>query len=705
MNPVKERLDQIKAIVVFTVAFIFILGMASYDPNDIPFETSDINLRTANYAGVVGAYLAWFCFKIFGYASYALPILMMLWGIWLFKGKVIPNLFVKLTGSAVFLLTLSSLLSISFSEPTLKVEYGGIIGFILSGILLEYCGLIGSYIVIISCLLLSSILATEFLAFPYILGAIQYSKSLLNRLHTRERKVRLSRIEPKAEPDRIEPTIIMPSERPQIKILRPQVPGTTKAKPRISTIAGDYKLPSLDLLNSPSPVSQRKLMDDLGANSKILEDTLQDFGIEAKVREVERGPIVTVYEIQPAPGIKITRITALADDIALVMKAPSVRIVAPIPGKSVVGIEVPNSASTLVYLREVLESKEFKEMPSKLTLALGKDVSGNPLVGDLGEFPHLLIAGTTGSGKTVCVNSLVMSLLFNAAPDELKMLMVDPKMVELGIFNGIPHLLSPVVTEPKKAAAALRWIVQEMEGRYKLFAKMGARNIELYNEKSDERMPYIVVIIDELADLMLIASQDIEDSITRLAQLSRAVGIHIVLATQRPSVDVITGVIKANFPARISFQVASKVDSRTVLDMNGADKLIGKGDMLFLKPGEAKPIRAQGSLVTDDEIEKVIEFIKSQREPCYDDEILKGQEKTYVSVGWEKDELYEEAKQMVRQTGIASVSMLQRRLRLGYTRAARLIDMMEEEGIVGPYRGSKPRELLVEKTGNGINRQ
>jgi S-DNA-T family DNA segregation ATPase FtsK/SpoIIIE len=376
------------------------------------------------------------------------------------------------------------------------------------------------------------------------------------------------------------------------------------------------------------------------------------------------------------------------------MKAQSVRVVAPIPGKGRVGVEVPNSQSSFVYLKEVITSEEFQGSDSKLTLAIGKDITGRPVVADLAQMPHLLIAGTTGSGKTVCVNCLILSILFRASPNEVKFIMVDPKMVELAVFNGLPHLLCPVLTEVKKVSTALNWLVNEMESRYRLFAEIGARNIEVYNQKK-ERLPYIVVIIDELADLMVVAREHIESAITRLAQLSRAVGIHLILATQRPSVDVITGVIKANFPARISFKVASKVDSRTVLDMNGADKLLGKGDLLFLKPTESRPIRAQGSLVSDKEIEKVVEFIRKQSEPVYEEELL--QEKPSSFVLDEKDELYEQAVRLIMETGQASASLLQRRLRMGYTRAARIIDMMEQEGLLGPFEGSKPRKILVDR--------
>jgi len=386
---------------------------------------------------------------------------------------------------------------------------------------------------------------------------------------------------------------------------------------------------------------------------------------------------------------------ALSDDIALAMKAQSVRIIAPIPGKGRVGIEVPNTESNFVYLKEVLASSAYQNAESLLTLSLGKDISGTPMVADLDDMPHLLIAGTTGSGKTVCVNALILSLIFKASPNDLKFVMVDPKMVELMHFNGLPHLLCPVVTDAKKASSALKWVTNEMEERYRLLAKVGVRNIQSYNEKQ-EKIPYIVVIIDEFADLMSVTPDQIENAVTRLAQLSRAVGIHLILATQRPSVNVITGVIKANLPARISFKVASKVDSRTVLDMNGADKLLGKGDMLFLRPGESKLIRIQGCLVSDREIKKVVGFIKEQSEPIYDEEILQIQQKSGHG-SHDKDEFYDQAVKVIMESNQASVSILQRRMRLGYTRAARLIDAMEQDGLIGAFEGSKPRRILVDR--------
>ena len=464
-------------------------------------------------------------------------------------------------------------------------------------------------------------------------------------------------------------------------------------------------LPSLDLLATPPPVSERQIGEDLQRNARVLEETLREFGIEATVANIDRGPTVTRYELIPAPGVKLTKIVSLADDLALVMKAASCHIVAPIPGKGRVGVDVPNVTTTVVYLKEILTAHECVSSPSPLLLPIGKDVSGHAVVTDLRECPHLLIAGSTGSGKTVSLNGLLMGMLSRASPEQVKFLMIDPKMVELALFNDIPHLVAPVVTSAKKASVALHWAVQEMERRFQLLARAGVRNIDMYNKRllsgavqDDGRpLPYLVIVIDELADLMMVASQDVEGAITRLAQLSRAVGLHMILATQRPSVDVITGVIKANFSARIAFQVSSKVDSRTILDMNGADKLVGRGDLLFLRPGTAKPIRAQGALVTDVEIERVTAFLREQQAPTYDEALLEKARQPEHALLTDKDELYETAKQLVLETGQASTSLLQRRLRLGYGRAARMLDLMEQEGLVGPPQGSRPRELLINR--------
>ncbi|WP_051318388.1 DNA translocase FtsK [Cohnella thermotolerans] len=463
-----------------------------------------------------------------------------------------------------------------------------------------------------------------------------------------------------------------------------------------------YRTPPMHLLSKPQGSGRGGSAADNRETARKLEATLESFGVRAKVLDVARGPAVTRYELQPDVGVKVSRIVSLTDDIALALAAKDIRMEAPIPGKSAIGIEVPNSEVSIVTLREVLETQAFHDAQSKLSIAFGRDISGQPIVGNLARMPHLLVAGATGSGKSVCINGIITSILYKAKPDEVKFLMIDPKMVELNVYNGIPHLLAPVVTDPRRAALALKKIVVEMEKRYEKFSKSGTRNIEGYNtlmlsgDNPDAVLPYYVVIVDELADLMMVAAGDVEDSIMRLAQMARAAGIHLIIATQRPSVDVITGVIKANIPSRIAFGVSSQVDSRTILDMVGAEKLLGRGDMLFLPMGASKPIRVQGAFLSDNEVEAVVSFVRGQAEAVYNEELV-------PEVGEESegesdevlDELFDQAVGIVLEAKQASVSLLQRRMRIGYTRAARLIDSMEARGIVGPYEGSKPREVLL----------
>jgi DNA segregation ATPase FtsK/SpoIIIE, S-DNA-T family len=465
----------------------------------------------------------------------------------------------------------------------------------------------------------------------------------------------------------------------------------------------EYQLPPLDLLKQPEPNNQSTDRENIYANARKLEKTFLSFGVKAKVTKVHLGPAVTKYEVYPDVGVKVSKIVSLSDDLALALAAKDIRIEAPIPGKSAVGIEVPNAEVATVTLREVLESEQNNKPDAKLLIGLGRDITGEAVLAELNKMPHLLVAGATGSGKSVCINGIITSILMRAKPHEVKMMMIDPKMVELNVYNGIPHLLAPVVTDPKKASQALKKVVSEMERRYELFSHTGTRNIEGYNEfirrqnqESDAKqptLPYIVVIVDELADLMMVASSDVEDSITRLAQMARAAGIHLIIATQRPSVDVITGVIKANIPSRIAFSVSSQTDSRTILDMGGAEKLLGRGDMLFLPVGVSKPIRVQGAFLSDEEVEAVVNYVISQQKAQYQEDMIpQDATETHDDV---EDELFEQAVQLVVEMQTASVSMLQRRFRIGYTRAARLIDAMEARGIVGPYEGSKPREVLI----------
>lgn len=460
----------------------------------------------------------------------------------------------------------------------------------------------------------------------------------------------------------------------------------------------NYHFPKLDVLHSP-PIEQTGDNEWLEEQRNILDETLRNFKVRTKVVNVTQGPAVTRFEVHPEPGVKVNKITNLSDDIKLSLAAKDIRIEAPIPGKNTIGIEVPNKTSKPVLLKEILQSNEFKMNKSPLTVALGLDISGKPIVTDLQKMPHGLIAGATGSGKSVCINAMLVSLLYKSAPHQVKLLLIDPKMVELAPYNHIPHLVSPVITDVKAATAALKWAVEEMERRYELFAHTGVRDIARYNEmvkRHDEKsgeMPYLVIIIDELADLMMVAPGDVEEAICRIAQKARACGIHLILATQRPSVDVITGLIKANIPTRIAFSVSSQVDSRTIIDTNGADKLLGKGDMLFLENGSSKPIRVQGNFVSDDEIEQVVEFVKGEMKPSYmfeQDELIKRS-----TITNDEDELFFEACEFVLEHGGASTSSIQRRFRIGYNRAARLIDMMEDQGIISESRGSKPREVLI----------
>ncbi|MDD5422435.1 MAG: DNA translocase FtsK [Candidatus Omnitrophica bacterium] len=745
----KTRWNEIQAIVLFAAAILVFISLITFSFSDLQLFTSKPNVPVRNFAGLFGVYLGAALIFMMGLSSYVIPLLILSWAVARLSGITPQKIYFKIFGTFFLILASSSIFSlIGKGDNSFRFSLGGVAGLVFSDFLVKYLGRGGALLIIAVLFLLSVLLATEFLLLPFLTGLFGRLKAFGENADERaaERRdkplftvrkpvIKIANGEKQSaaqaarppiarKPEREVPIRInLPPERKDVVVKKPaprvavavKAPSQETVKTAVPSMAAasapvaKYILPGLDLLDSPPPMESRKIKDDFEGNARILEETLRDFDIEGKVVEINKGPVITRYELELAPGVKLHRITSLGDNIALAMKAQSVRIVAPIPGKGTVGFEVPNSKSALVYLREVIDSPEYKDSRSKLKLGIGKDIAGMPVVADLATMPHLLIAGATGSGKTVCVNTIITSLLYNSTPEDVKFIMIDPKRVELAVFNGLPHLLSPVVTDTKKVESTLAWVVSEMDSRYELFAKFGVRNLDLYNAKfgpagsearggagnvAGARLPYIVIIIDELADLMMVAQADVEGAITRLAQLSRAVGIHIIIATQRPSVDVITGVIKANFPARISFKVASKVDSRTVLDMNGADKLLGRGDMLFVEPGAAKPVRAQCSLISDKEIESITNFIKSQRQPEYVEGILEVQKKTSFKK-FEKDEVYGEAVKMILETGQASVSVLQRRLGLGYTRAARLIDMMEDEGIVGPYQGSKPRDLLM----------
>ena len=704
----ERRLNEVKGVILFALGLMILASLLRFERLDLPLYTSYPNIPPKNLLGIFGAWIGEIIVFSFGRpASFILPALIILLGVKFFRQEK-PYLSVaRILGMFVLLVSISSLIGMfNLDSESSRFYYSGIFGSLLSKFITAYFSRLGCFIILSTFALLSLALVTETLI-SSIFNKVADRMKLFFALLSKQRKpkvapVKIKSILPETQPkilpklksvDNLSADALVSKPKIQIK----SKPDTQEPKIRPQELKiGDYHLPSLDLLDSPPPLEARQIKGDLEASARILQETLEDFGISVKVTDIERGPVITRYELEPAPGVKVSRIEALGDDIALTMKAQSVRIIAPIPGKDRVGIEVPNTQSSLVYIKEVIASESFQGSKSKLTIVLGKDIAGKTIIADLDDMPHLLIAGTTGSGKTVCINSLLLSLLYKSAPTDLKFVMIDPKMVELMPFNGLPHLLCPVVTEAKKAAAALNWVVNEMEERYRLLARAGTRNIESYNEK-EEKLPYIVVVVDEFADLMVVMPDQIETAVQRLAQLARAVGIHLILATQRPSVNVITGVIKANLPARLSFKVASKVDSRTVLDMNGADKLLGKGDMLFLNPGAEKPTRIQGALVSDKEIERVVNFIKTQAEPVYDEAIAKEQNKSTLDRNQEKDEIYDEAVKVIMESNQASVSILQRRMRLGYTRAARIIDMMEQEGLVGPYEGSKPRRILVDR--------
>jgi S-DNA-T family DNA segregation ATPase FtsK/SpoIIIE len=715
----ERRINEVKGVILVAAGLMVLASLIRFDRLDLVFYTSHPNFPAKNLLGVFGAYLAGLIVLLFGnISSFVIPFLVIMLGIKYFRQDKPYLSIARILGMFVLLISISSLIAMfNLNNDALRFQLAGFFGALTSNFVTTYFSRLGGFIIFITFIILSLALVTEILISSLFLKLTEKIKSVFTGLAVFSRKQRPAPLKVKpnfnnknnllpknqeSQPVNSKPKIFMPeSAVPKLKNqtrTRPQgdslASNSQSYKPQDLKI-GNYHLPSVDLLDEPPAADTKQMKGDLEACARILEETLDDFGISAKVTDIIRGPVITRYELEPAAGVKINRIENLSDDIALAIKAQSIRIIAPIPGKGRVGVEVPNLQSTLVCIKDLLTSAEYHKLKSPLAIALGKDITGRSVFGDLDDMPHLLIAGTTGSGKTVCVNTCILSLLYRGSPNDLKFLMIDPKMVELMPFNGLPHLLCPVVTDAKKAAVALNWVVSEMESRYVLLSKAGARNIEAYNEKQ-EKIPYIIVVVDEFADLMSVARDQIENAITRLAQLSRAVGIHLILATQRPSVDVITGVIKANLPARVSFKVASKVDSRTVLDSNGAEALLGKGDMLFLQPGKEDLIRIQGALVKDAEIERVVEFIKAQGEPAYDDQILKEQQKNSLANS-DKDELYDEAVRVIMESNQASVSILQRRMRLGYTRAARIIDMMEMEGLVGQFEGSKPRKILVDR--------
>ncbi len=783
----KERINEISGVFFLLLGLFTLASLLFYHPEDIAFYSSHPNFPAANYAGISGAYLAFGLFFAFGVSAFVIPFVFLLWAECFFHQNVPERKFFKFLGLAAALLSSATLVGITVSLEQRFVS-GGALGYVVGNYLLRYVGKLGSYILVGGVLLLSLLLATDFLLYPLfraILGKCQAVFGVFTGLFKRapkkngndiaalkkeqEKQLKELRLKEKAalekekaqekEKEKPQPRIPdMPlkiktyqptagmgedktktekkaKEEPRDLVKKPAAPlmvqkGEASEKDKAgegatgesdfkgvigSQIKADanYQFPSVDLLKRPKE-DVTGAGDDLAANSQAIEATLAEFQIEVKVVEVEQGPKITLYEILPAPGVRANSIAAYEDDIAMALKATSIRMIIPIPGKQTIGIEVPNTFSRPILVREMIENPDFRSQKCMLPLVLGKDTSGRPMIPDLASMPHILIAGTTGSGKTVCINSIITGFLYHCTPSQLKLVMIDPKMVELAVYNKIPHMLSPVVTDVRKAANTLNWVVMEMEKRYKLFSTVGVRNIVGFNTREISEagaeqveaagesenvipvsIPYIVVIIDELADLMLVAQDKVETAITRLAALSRAVGIHLILATQRPSVDVITGVIKANFPARVGFKVASVVDSRTILDAKGAEKLLGRGDMLFIQPGSDNMIRGQAPLIIDEEINKVVAFVASQAKPEFHSEIQAAQNGVTAGASGEKDEIYEEAKRIVLTTRKASTSYLQRRLSLGYARAARVVDQLEANGVIGPSDGAKPRDILL----------
>ncbi len=766
-------------LVAFSVlALISVWSFSASDPCWGLQDYSEKAQGIKNSCGLAGAYVSGALRLAFGRTSYLLILLLAAWGIEILARARIKHPPLRIVGGLIVLVsgvTIAAMLSADGRPDRLLNSPGGYTGYFLwQYVLLQELGPANGRMVLALAAFAGALIVTDLRFIAWLGKAASAGIWLVGKLlprpkretgemlppeppppppplvQTRESLRKAGRApdeaakplpqppptpkpEPAAPPEPpikdmaakpAEPPVEPPPRRNGAKILglppaQPETPARFEP-PRGGSqqnLWGDnYKFPPPRLIEKGRPVDLSQLEGTIRNNAVILETTLKEFGIDAHVVEIQRGPVVTQYELSLAPGIKVGRIIGLSDDIAMAVKAPSVRVVAPIPGKSTVGVEVPNPLRDTVRMRELLDAYTSSQKRITLPLMLGRDVAGEPLISDLSAMPHLLIAGATGSGKSVCINAAILSILMTRHPDDVKLLLVDPKMVELACFKDIPHLMCPVVSDMKKAAAILDWACRKMDERYELLARAQVRNIAMYNELgADEirrrltaeeqdvnlddvpfHMPYVIIVVDELADLMMTAAKDVERSVTRLSQKSRAVGIHIILATQRPSVDVVTGLIKANMPSRAAFHMSSKVDSRTILDQNGAEKLLGMGDMLFLPPGSSKLIRAQGTLVTEDEIRGVVDFLREQSPPRFSDELVKHSALAPVGEGGDdRDELYHEAVRIVLENERGSVSLLQRKLEIGYSRAARLIDMMAEDGIVGEYKGSQARECLI----------
>ncbi len=714
MRPMRK---EIRAVVFLLIAVILGVSLLSFHPQDSVLGIKISRAAKAhNLFGPVGAQIAGWTYLTLGFSSLWLVAFFLIAAILSFQGHPFASPLKMILAVSCLVLSFCGILSIHSPGEVIfrggKVLSGGMAGHYIAGSMKSLLNPFGAYLLLSAVFVISFMVCTD-ISFGWFFSKISFwvgrvirsirELSLKKKEKKRKRKVREEYLEQELSKPKRKVTIVEPKVE---AVMKPEQESFS-----FMNVMGEFHLPHLDLLNkAPAEQGIEIQKESLEANARRLEMKLADFGVEGEVVEILPGPVITMYELKPAPGVKISKVAGLSDDLALALRAPSVRIVAPLPGKAAIGIEIPNNQRSLVYLEEILSSQSFRNSPHKLTIGLGKDITGAPFVTDLSKMPHLLVAGATGTGKSVCLNAMINSLLFKASPEMLRFLMIDPKRIELTTYNDIPHLLHPVVTEPKEATRALRWTVEEMERRYMLLSDRGVRNIEAYNRKIvkekrpqpvdesrgiDKNLPYIVVVIDELADLMMTSTREVEEAITRLAQMARAAGIHLIIATQRPSVDVLTGIIKANFPARISFQVSSKVDSRTILDGIGAENLLGQGDMLFLPPGVGRIMRIHGAYISEEEVKRVTDFLRGQMKPDYDSTIMTevGREEDTEEDDIELDEKFDKAVDLVIQTGQASISMIQRKLRVGYNRAARMIEAMEKQGIVGPSDGIRPRDV------------
>ncbi len=713
-----ERMrKEIFGLLIFFLVIFTLISLLTYHHDDPSILQSAAPEKIRNLFGLMGAHLAGFLISLFGLGAFWVPVIFLLTSLQSFGNQSGKAISITLAGGLLLAISSGAILALRQHQYVFfdrNFSAGGIIGIPLKNVLVASANPTGGATILAIAWFVGFILATGFSFQAFFVRSRHLFVVGMDRLKTaglklkERRKKARKRIQTRKKAQ-VEPTRI-------IEIKTPDIKATVKA-PRarqevfdFMKTDGSFQPPSIKFLEDAEEQTIKADDENLHMQSRLLEKKLEDFGVIGKVVAVTPGPVITTFEYAPAPGVKINRIVNLTDDLALALRAMSIRIVAPIPGKAVIGIEIPNENRLVVSFKDIVTAGVFDKSKSALTLCLGKDIVGNPVVASLDKMPHLLIAGATGSGKSVALNTMICSLLYKASPEQVKMIMVDPKRIELSIYDGIPHLITPVVTDVKMATNALFWAVREMESRYALLAAQKTRNIDQYNAKiaklpppeapgedpPPDPLPYIVVIIDELADLMMVASRDVEVALTRLAQMARAAGIHLILATQRPSVDVLTGIIKANFPTRLSFQVSSKTDSRTIIDANGAESLLGHGDMLFLPPGTARLQRIHGAYISEAEISRIIDFLKAQGKPEYDEEVTQSQKEPQPDGEDEAyDERYDEAVQLVSRTRQASISMVQRHLRIGYNRAARIIETMEREGVIGPPDGAKPREVLV----------